>query len=180
MKAPKTLQEAVLYFSDFGNCLQYMVFKRWPDGVVTCPTCGRDDVSFLDNQRKWQCKSSHAKNASSRPKSEPSSRIRPSRWRSGCSWFGWSATARTASAATRSLRTSASLKSRHGSCSIASGGYAKQRGYGSQTKIGGGGGEVEVDETWVGGKVHQHAQRAPSALRAGWWTSRQSGGYGNP
>ena len=59
MKAPKTLQEAVLYFSDFDNCLKYMVSKRWPDGIVTCPTCGREDVSFLDNQRKWQCKSAH-------------------------------------------------------------------------------------------------------------------------
>jgi transposase-like protein len=28
---------------------------------VTCPTCGRNDVVFLRNQRKWQCKSVHAK-----------------------------------------------------------------------------------------------------------------------
>ena len=58
---PKTLQQAVQYFSDLDNCLAYMSSKRWPDGVVTCPTCGRKDVSFLANQRKWQCKSAHAK-----------------------------------------------------------------------------------------------------------------------
>jgi len=33
----------------------------WPNGVVACPTCGRKDVVFLKNQRKWQCKSVHPK-----------------------------------------------------------------------------------------------------------------------
>ena len=61
MKAPKTLQEAILHFSDEDNCLDFMVLHRWPDGVVTCPTCGRKDVSFLANQKKWQCKSAHPK-----------------------------------------------------------------------------------------------------------------------
>ena len=56
---PKTLQQAVIHFSDINNCLDYMAHKRWPDGRVVCPTCGRDDVSFLAKQRKWQCKSAH-------------------------------------------------------------------------------------------------------------------------
>jgi transposase-like protein len=37
-----------------------MAAHPWPNGV-TCPTCGRKDVTFLKNQRKWQCKSAHAK-----------------------------------------------------------------------------------------------------------------------
>ncbi len=57
---PKTLQQAVQYFADPDNCLDYMASKRWPDGVVTCPTCGRNDVTFLADQRKWQCKSAHS------------------------------------------------------------------------------------------------------------------------
>src|SRR6266851_8301297 len=61
MKAPKTLQEAILHFSNADNCIEFMMFHRWPDGVVTCPTCGRKDVSFLAKQKKWQCKSAHAK-----------------------------------------------------------------------------------------------------------------------
>jgi transposase-like protein len=60
MKAPQTLQEAIVHFADPDNCLAYMVAHRWPDGVV-CPTCGRTDPSFLANQRKWQCRSGHAK-----------------------------------------------------------------------------------------------------------------------
>jgi len=55
---PKTLQQAILYFSDPDNCLEYIKIRRWPNGVI-CPTCGRTDVSFLAKQRKWQCKSAH-------------------------------------------------------------------------------------------------------------------------
>jgi transposase-like protein len=61
MKNPRNLQDAIKYFSDPANCLNYMASKRWPDGVVKCPTCGRDDVSFLQKQNKWQCKSAHPK-----------------------------------------------------------------------------------------------------------------------
>jgi transposase-like protein len=56
-----TLQQAIVHFSDPDNCIAYMVEQRWPDGKVVCPTCGRNDVSWLANQRKWQCKSKHEK-----------------------------------------------------------------------------------------------------------------------
>ena len=57
---PRTLQEAIRYFSDPDNCLNYLVSRRWPDGVV-CPTCGRKDVSFVAVRRVWQCKTRHPK-----------------------------------------------------------------------------------------------------------------------
>jgi transposase-like protein len=59
---PKTLQEAIVYFSDQENCLSYLVARRpeWANGV-TCPTCGSDKVSFLKNQLRWQCSVHHAK-----------------------------------------------------------------------------------------------------------------------
>jgi transposase-like protein len=58
MREPSTLQEAIKYFADDDNCLNYLVARRWPNGVE-CPTCGRKDARFLANQRKWQCKSVH-------------------------------------------------------------------------------------------------------------------------
>jgi len=61
MDAIKTLQQAIQHFSDDDNCIAYMVKMRWPDGVVVCPTCGRNDVSWLAKQKKWQCKSKHTK-----------------------------------------------------------------------------------------------------------------------
>jgi transposase-like protein len=60
MREPKTLQEAILHFSNEDNCLEYMISRLWPDGIV-CPVCGRTEPTFLKNQRKWQCKSVHAK-----------------------------------------------------------------------------------------------------------------------
>jgi transposase-like protein len=57
---PKTLQEAVKIFADEDNCIAYMVAKRWPNGV-TCPTCGSEKVGFLANQRRWQCSTKHPK-----------------------------------------------------------------------------------------------------------------------
>lgn len=58
---PATLIEALRYFADADVCQEFLVAMRWPDGVVTCPSCGRDDVSYLANQRRWQCKSKHSK-----------------------------------------------------------------------------------------------------------------------
>src|SRR5438874_10012770 len=57
---PRTLQEAIVYFSDPDNCLNYIAARRWPDGV-SCPTCGRTDVSFVASRRLWQCKARHPK-----------------------------------------------------------------------------------------------------------------------
>src|SRR5438093_6270827 len=55
---PKTLKQATVYFADLGNCLNYLVARRWPNGVV-CPTCGSKDVSFVPSRRVWQCKTRH-------------------------------------------------------------------------------------------------------------------------
>lgn len=59
MENPTTLQEAIIYFSDQENCIQYLIARRWPDGLVECPTCHRKDVTRLRNQPKFQCKSVH-------------------------------------------------------------------------------------------------------------------------
>jgi transposase-like protein len=168
MKAPKTLQEAVIYYSDFDNCLEYMVSKRWPDGVVTCPTCGRDDVSFLDNQRKWQCKSAHKNRQFSAKVGTifEDSPIPLEKWlvvvwmlcncKNGVSSYE---VARTIGITQKSAwfmlhRIRVGLRN--------------VSGFKSQTKIGGGGGAVEVDETWIGGKsINMHSGRRVRYQAAG-------------
>ncbi|HVW84287.1 MAG TPA: IS1595 family transposase, partial [Bryobacteraceae bacterium] len=57
---PRTFLEAVSYFKDADNCLNYLTKRRWPFGVE-CPTCGRKDVSFVQSRRVWQCKTRHPK-----------------------------------------------------------------------------------------------------------------------
>ncbi|MGA3026842.1 MAG: IS1595 family transposase [Bryobacteraceae bacterium] len=55
---PTTLQEAIVYFSDPANCLDYLVARRWPDGV-TCPRCSSKDVLFLEKYNRWHCRAKH-------------------------------------------------------------------------------------------------------------------------
>ena len=57
---PKTLIEAVSYFTNPDNCIDYLAIRRWPHGVA-CPTCGRKDVAFVPSRRLWQCKTRHPK-----------------------------------------------------------------------------------------------------------------------
>jgi len=61
MPEPKSLQEAIVYFSNPDNCIDYLAIRRWPDGRVTCPSCGSDKVKFNASRRLWQCSSHHAK-----------------------------------------------------------------------------------------------------------------------
>ena len=56
---PKTLQEAIVYFSNPDNCLNYLVVRRWPKGIVDCPRCGSTEVYFLPSRRLWECKIKH-------------------------------------------------------------------------------------------------------------------------
>ena len=58
---PQSLIEAIRHFSDAGVCLDFMVSLRWPDGVVRCPTCGSEKVTFMASRRVWQCKTQHPK-----------------------------------------------------------------------------------------------------------------------
>jgi transposase-like protein len=51
---PKTLQDAIKYFSDLDTCTTFMAQIRWPEGV-TCPYCAGKAVSYLSTRRKWKC-----------------------------------------------------------------------------------------------------------------------------
>src|SRR4051812_16121965 len=57
---PNTLVEAIRHFSDPDVTLNAMVELRWPSGVC-CPTCGRTDVRFIKTRRVWECKEVHPK-----------------------------------------------------------------------------------------------------------------------
>jgi transposase-like protein len=60
MKTPKTLADAIRFFSNFENCKDYMVARRWPNGVA-CPTCGSKAVYFDASRKGWECKTRHPK-----------------------------------------------------------------------------------------------------------------------
>ncbi len=160
-KKPKTLQEAIQYFANPDNALAYMTRLRFPDGVVYCPRCGREDVVFLKNQRKWQCKSVHPKRQFSAKVGTvmEDSPIPADKWltavwmmgncRNGVSSYevarAIGVTQKSAWFMLHRIRLGLSLNAKK---------------FGTKTKIGGGSGPVEVDETFVGGRLkNMHKDR---------------------
>jgi transposase-like protein len=61
METPKSLQQAIIYFSKPENCQNFMIAMRWPEGHVLCPRCGSENVTYLENARVWKCYSKHPK-----------------------------------------------------------------------------------------------------------------------
>jgi transposase-like protein len=55
MKKPVTLQQAIVYFSDHDRAFDYAKWLRWPDEKVTCPRCDSDSNSFVKTRKLWFC-----------------------------------------------------------------------------------------------------------------------------
>jgi len=58
---PTTLQEAIQFFSNEENCQKFMVAIRWADGVVRCPQCDSEKVTYLATQKRYKCQTKHPK-----------------------------------------------------------------------------------------------------------------------
>ena len=61
METPKTLLEAITYFSDAENCRKFMISVRWADGIVRCPECDSERVTYLAKAKVYKCKTVHPK-----------------------------------------------------------------------------------------------------------------------
>lgn len=58
-ESPRTLQEAIVHFDEYANCHRFMLDLRWPEGTVTCPRCGSARVVYLAKPRVWKCYEAH-------------------------------------------------------------------------------------------------------------------------
>ncbi len=54
-RKPRTLIEAIRYFSDPDVCIEYVAKLRWPEGPV-CPSCGGTEHTYLAKRRVWKCR----------------------------------------------------------------------------------------------------------------------------
>lgn len=149
MKMPATLLEAIKHFSDYENCREFMVAVRWPDGKIRCPQCDSDKVTYLTNARLYKCYGNHPKPKFSLKVGTifEDSPIPLEKWlaavwlivncKNGVSSYeihrDLKVTQKTAWFMLHRIR------------------LAMQSG--SIMKLGGGGGNVEVDETYIGGKA---------------------------
>ncbi|MBZ5707182.1 MAG: IS1595 family transposase [Acidobacteriia bacterium] len=58
MDSPKTLQQAIQYFSDEQTCIDAVAMMRWPDGP-RCPDCSGDHAKnpyYIKTQKRWKCR----------------------------------------------------------------------------------------------------------------------------
>ncbi len=148
MESPRTLQEAIIHFADANHCREYMVAHRWPDGIV-CPTCGRNDVTFLAKQNKWQCKSAHAKRQFTAKVGTifEDSPLGLEKWLPAV----WIITNSKNGVSSCELARTLGITQKSAWFMLHRIRLAMQAG--SLLKIGGNGGEVEADETFIGGKA---------------------------
>src|SRR5579862_4085425 len=162
LKFPKTLQEAMAYFSDPQRTFAYAVLLRWPDGKVICPRCGSVEHSFISTRRLWFCKGCKKQFTVKVGTIFEDSALGMDKWmiavwmisncRNGISSYevgrSLGITQKSAWFVMHRLR----LALREGIVA----------------KFGGPNGEVEADETFVGGKMknmHEHRRAAIRKLR---------------
>lgn len=142
---PRTLQQAILYFADADDCINYLATRRWPDGKVVCPTCGSENVSYLASRRLWQCKT--------RPKAQFSIKVGTIFEDSAISLDKWLLAMwmlANCKNGVSSYEISRATGITQKSCW-----FMLQRIRLALQGVAGGklGGEVEVDETYIGGKA---------------------------
>src|SRR5271155_4508449 len=56
---PKSLQEAIIHFSNYDNCHRFMFELFWPEGQVKCPRCGSERIGYLEKARLFKCYEDH-------------------------------------------------------------------------------------------------------------------------
>jgi len=130
-----------------------MAFVRWPDGTVRCPRCNSDKVAYLHNARVYKCNGAHPKQKFSlkvgtvfEDSPIPLEKWLPALWlmvscKNGVSSYeihrALGVTQKSAWFMLHRIRTA-----------------MKTGGFAMNFKIGGeDGGPVEVDETFIGGKL---------------------------
>ena len=55
MENPRTLLEAIKYFSDEQVCIDAVAQMRWPNGPK-CPECWATEPYYIKTQKRWKCR----------------------------------------------------------------------------------------------------------------------------
>lgn len=164
---PQTLQEAIQHFSDEQVCIDTVAALRWPEGKPVCPACERTDHYWLASQKRWKCKECWKQFSVKVGTIFEDSAIPLCKWlaalwmlvncRNGISSYevarDLGVTQKSAWFMLHRLRLAIQDKT---------GG-----------KLGGPGGKVEIDETFIGGKArNMHKSRRARMKQTGKWAAK--------
>jgi transposase-like protein len=153
MDAPKTLQQAVVYFSDPDRCFQYALKLRWQDGVVACPRCGSERHAFIKTRRVWECYGCKKQFSLKVGTIFEDSPLGLDKWMMAM----WMIAACKNGVSSYEIHRSIGVTQKSAWFMLHRIRKAMQDG--SMIKLGGGGGEVEADESFIGGRsrnMHKH------------------------
>jgi transposase-like protein len=155
METPRTLLEAIIHFSDAENCRKFMIAIRWADGVVRCPYCDATKLTWLAKANVYRCYGNH-------PKQKFSLKVGTIFEDSPLSLSKWLPAAWLISNCKNGI--SSYEVARALGITQKSAWHMLHRLREAMTdageKLGGNGAVVEIDETFVGGKVmNMHAKK---------------------
>jgi len=159
--SPETLLEAIRFFSDYENCRKAVESIRWPDGTVVCPHCGSENVSYLKNQRRWKCGEEHPRRQFSLKVGTifEDSPIGLEKWLPAL----WLLTNCKNGISSYELGRALGVTQKSAWFMLSRLRLALQSEDGGKLS-----GEVEVDETYIGGKArNMHAGKRAAALKKG-------------
>ena len=157
LQLPKTLQEAVSYFSDPQRTFDYAVKLRWPDGKVTCPRCDGTEHSFISTRRIWFCKGCKKQFTVKVSTIFEDSALGMDKWMVGV-WLIVNAKNGISSYEVGRALGITQKSAWHMMHRVRLALHEKET-----IQLGGEGKEVEVDETFIGGEGWQHAYRQTEA-----------------
>jgi transposase-like protein len=150
MPTPKTLQEAIVYFSDPDRCFEYAKQMRWPDGNVVCPRCSAAKNSFIKTRKLWFCYACKKQFTIKVKTIMEDSPITLDKWMTA---FWLLANAKNGISSHELGRALGVTQTTAWFMLQRIREVMKGRKFGAKPKIGGPDSEVEADETFVGGRV---------------------------
>ncbi len=155
MKPPKTLQEAIVYFSDADRAFEYAKRFRWPDGNVVCPRCKNAKHSFIKTRKVWFCYECKKQFSLKLGTVFEDSALTLDKWMTGF----WMLCNCKNGVSSMELHRTLGITQKAAWFMLQRLRLALQDDF-YTTKLGGGGKGVEVDETFIGGKARfMHKER---------------------
>jgi len=146
MEYPKTLQQAITYFSNEQVCIDTVAKMRWPNGPE-CPACGHKEHYYLKTQRRWKCKECYKQFSVKLGTIFEDSALGLDKWLAAL----WMLVNCKNGISSYEVARDLGITQKSAWFMMHRLRRAMQKG--SLMKLGGDGSEVEVDETFIGGKA---------------------------